>query len=92
LRYTFSGWDRLHPYLDGGGGGVWTDLAGRVPEVPGQFNFLVWCGAGISWTVTPQWSLTAGARFYHISNAGTRQPNSGLNFYLPFVGITRTLF
>jgi hypothetical protein len=92
LRYTFTVWDRLRPYVDGGGGPVWTDLGGRVPEQPGQFNFVVWGGVGFSWPATPFWSVNAGARFYHISNAGTRQPNSGLNFWLPFVGITRTFF
>lgn len=92
LRYTFTGWDRLHPYLDGGGGPILTDLGGRVPEVPGKFNAVVWGGAGLSWALTPQWAVNAGFRFYHISNAGTRQPNSGLNFGLPFAGLTRSFF
>ncbi len=91
LRYTFTGWDRLHPYVDGGGGPIWTDLGGSVPEEPGQFNFVVWGGAGLSWQATPEWSVNAGGRFYHISNAGTRHPNSGLNFGMPFVGLTRSI-
>jgi hypothetical protein len=33
-------------------------------------------------------SLTAGYRVRHISNDGTRSPNSGLNFGLPFIGLS----
>lgn len=92
LVYTFTALNRLRPYLEGGGGPLWTDLGGRVPEQPGQFNFLVWGGAGCSWFLTPQWAVQAGYRFVHISNGGTRQPNSGLNFGMPFVGLSFNLF
>ncbi|WP_455377572.1 acyloxyacyl hydrolase [Petrachloros mirabilis] len=73
-------------------GPIWTDLGGRVPEQPGQFNFVVWDGAGIAWFLNPDWSIQAGYRFVHISNGGTRLPNSGLNFGLPFLGISHNLF
>jgi len=92
LQYTFAGLDRLRPYIEGGGGPIWTDLGGRVPELPGRFNFAVWGGAGCAWLLTPQWALNVGYRFVHISNAGTRSPNSGLNYGLPFVGLTFSLF
>ncbi|MEO5954646.1 MAG: acyloxyacyl hydrolase [Nitrospiraceae bacterium] len=88
LEYRFTGFDRLRPYVEGGGGPIWTDLGGRVPEQPGQFNFVVWGGAGCAWRLTPQWALNVGYRFVHISNAGTRTPNSGLNFGLPLVGLS----
>jgi hypothetical protein len=35
LQYTFVGLDWLRPYIEGGGGPIWTDLGGRVPEQPG---------------------------------------------------------
>ncbi len=92
LHYTFTAWGRLRPYVEGGGGPLWTDLGGRVPEQPGQFNFVVWGGAGCAWLLTPQWAVQAGYRFVHISNAGTRSQNAGLNFGLPFVGFTYQLF
>ncbi len=88
LEYRLTGFGRLRPYIEGGGGPLWTDLGGRVPEQPGQFNFVVWGGAGCAWLLTPQWALNVGYRFVHISNAGTRTPNSGLNFGLPLVGIS----
>jgi hypothetical protein len=92
LVYTFTGLNRLRPFIEGGGGPLWTDLGGRVPEQPGQFNFIVWGGAGCGWLLTPEWILQAGYRFVHISNAGTSQPNSGLNYGLPFVGLSYMFF
>ncbi len=92
LQYTFVGLDRLRPYLEGGGGPIWTDLGGRVPEQPGEFNFVVWSGTGCAWFLTPQWAINVGYRFVHISNGGTRTPNSGLNFGLPFAGLTYSIF
>ena len=92
LQYTFVSLDRLRPYLEGGGGPLWTDLGGQVPEQPGEFNFVVWGGAGGSWLLTPHWALNVGYRFVHISNGGTRTPNAGLNFGLPFAGISYSFY
>lgn len=88
LVYTSTTFGRVRPFVEAGGGPMWTDLGGRVPEQPGQFNFLVWGGVGASYQVTPAWALTAGYRVMHISNGGTRSPNSGLNFWLPFIGLS----
>ena len=92
LVYTGITFGRVRPYVEGGGGPLWTNLGGRVSEEPGQFNFLVWGGAGCSYSVTSRWSVNAGFRLMHISNAGTRSPNSGLNFGLPFIGFSYALF
>ena len=88
LVYTSTAFGRVRPFIEGGGGPMWTDLGGRVPEQPGQFNFLVWGGAGCSYQMTRHWALNAGYRIMHISNAGTRDPNSGLNVGLPFIGLS----
>lgn len=92
LQYFFVGLNRLRPYIEGGGGPIWTDLGGQVPEQPGEFNFVVWGGAGGAWLMTPEWALNIGYRFVHISNGGTRAPNSGLNFGLPFAGLSYSIF
>lgn len=86
--YTATAFGRVRPFVEAGGGPIWTDLGGRVPEQPGQFNFLVWAGVGGSYHVTPTWALTAGYRVMHISNGGTRSSNFGLNFGLPFLGLS----
>lgn len=92
LIYTFSSFGRLKPYIEGGGGPLWTNFDGRIPEQGSDFNFLVWGGTGINYELTTRWALNVGVRFSHISNAGTESPNSGLNYLLPFAGISARLF
>lgn len=92
LTYTFTSFSSLKPYLEGGGGPLWTNFDGRIPEQGSDFNFLVWGGGGGSYDLTEQWALIAGVRFSHISNGGTDSPNGGLNYLLPFVGVAAKLF
>ncbi|MGZ9190079.1 MAG: acyloxyacyl hydrolase [Nitrospira sp.] len=92
LSYTFTSFGSLKPYAEGGGGPLWTNFDGRIPEQGSDFNFLVWGGAGASYDLTARWALNAGVRFSHISNAGTDSPNGGVNYLLPFVGVAAKLF
>ena len=88
IKYLFEGTQRIRPYLEFAGGPFYTDLAGRIPEESSRFNFILTAGGGISWFITSQLSLNAGYRFHHISNAGTRYPNIGLNSSLPYGGFS----
>ena len=88
IKYSFVALDRIRPYLEFAGGPFWTDLGGRIPEQATQFNFVVTGGVGVSFFISPQVSFNAGYRFHHISNAGTRYPNLGLNASLPFGGFS----
>lgn len=90
--YTFTSFGPLKPYIEGGGGPLWTNFDGRIPEQGSDFNFLVWGGAGATYDLTSRWALNAGVRFSHISNADTDSPNRGVNYLLPFIGITAKLF
>jgi lipid A 3-O-deacylase len=45
LQYTFVGLNRLRPYIEGGGGPIWSDLGGQVPEQPGRLTLS--SGAGL---------------------------------------------
>ena len=92
IIYTLTSFGRVKPYLEGGGGPLWTNFDGRIPEQGSDFNFLVWGGAGATYDLTARWALNAGVRFSHISNAGTDTPNRGLNYLLPFVGVSAKLF
>jgi lipid A 3-O-deacylase len=92
LIYTFTSFGRLKPYVEGGGGPLWTNFDGRIPEQGSDFNFLVWGGTGGTYELTARWALNAGVRFSHISNGGTDSPNGGLNYLLPFVGVSAKLF
>jgi|LNFM01.1.fsa_nt_gb lipid A 3-O-deacylase len=92
LIYTLTSFGQLKPYVEGGGGPLWTNFDGRIPEQGSDFNFLVWGGAGATYDLTARWALNAGVRFSHISNGGTDSPNGGLNYLLPFIGIAAKLF
>ena len=88
IKYTFVALDQIRPYVEFAGGPFWTDLGGKIPEESSRFNFVLTAGFGLSWFITPQTSLNVGYRFHHISNAGTRYPNLGLNASLPFGGFS----
>jgi lipid A 3-O-deacylase len=88
IKYTFVAMGRIRPYVEFAGGPFWTDLGGRVPEEATEFNFMLTGGVGVSWFFTPRLALNVGYRFNHISNAGTRYPNLGLNASLPFGGFS----
>ena len=90
--YTFTSFGPLKPYIEGGGGPLWTNFDGRIPEQGSDFNFLVWGGAGASYELTARWALNAGVRFSHISNADTGSPNGGVNYLLPFIGVSTKIF
>ena len=92
VSYTFTALGRVRPFLEGGGGPLWTELGGEVPEQPGAFNFIVMGGGGLSYLLSPRLAINVGGRFYHISNGGTRPTNRGLNFGFPYVGFSWYLF
>lgn len=87
LRYVFGSHALVRPYLEGGGGGIWGTLAG-TPEQAGNVNFLLMAGAGVSWFFSSHMAVSVGYRFYHISNGGLGDPNSGLNYNYPFLGFS----
>lgn len=65
------------PYVEGGFGGLWTDLT-RV-SIGGRFEFSNQIGVGARFQLGEGYELTLGYRFRHISNAGLRSPNHGIN-------------
>ena len=87
LRYVFGSRAMVRPYLEGGGGGIWGSLA-ETPEQASNVNFLLMAGAGLSWSPSPHIAVSVGYRFYHISNAGSGDPNNGLNYNYPFIGLS----
>ena len=86
IKYSFTAWDRLRPYVEFAGGPFWTDLGKRIPEQSTQLNFILTGGLGASYFLTDRTALTVGYRFHHFSNAGTRMPNLGINSSLPLIG------
>ncbi len=88
IKYTFVALDRIRPYVEFAGGPFWTDLGGRIPEQGSEFNFVLTGGVGVSWFIAPHIAFNVGYRFHHISDAGTKYPNLGLNASLPFGGFS----
>ena len=88
IKYTFVSLEQVRPYVEFAGGPFWTDLGGRIPEESSQFNFVLTAGFGVSYFLTNQTTFNVGYRFHHISNAGTRYPNLGINSSLPFGGFS----
>jgi opacity protein-like surface antigen len=75
---------RLAPYVEFGVGANLTDL--DVREIGGRFQFSLQGGVGIRKAIGKNSDLKVGVRWYHLSNAGTDSPNTGLNNYLITVG------
>ena len=69
------------PYAALGLGVGWTDLVEKIPEINRRFNFRIEGAAGIRRQVTETSGWTFEVRFQHTSNAGTVDPNWGLNSF-----------
>jgi len=84
LRYNFLQLERVVPFIEGGAGVLGTDL--DLKEQADGFNFSLQAGLGFHLFVLPRVAITAESRFHHISNAGLRNPNSGINDCLFLIG------
>jgi lipid A 3-O-deacylase len=73
------------PYYTLAGGMAWTSL--DVPEVDRIWNFQVVWGAGIRRVTRRGPGLVLEYRIHHISNAGTRGENLGINAAMLVAGV-----
>jgi lipid A 3-O-deacylase len=91
IRYNMvqPAW-RLFPYLQIGGGVVYTDAyKDRSQRAVGQaIEFLPQAGLGVRYQINPTWSIDAEVIFHHISNAGLAHRNIGVNATGGVVGCT----
>jgi lipid A 3-O-deacylase len=83
LRYNFvQPGARLVPFVQLGGGGVYSDAAhdDQIQHLIGSdWSFVLEGEAGAHFLLNSHWAITAGAQFYHISNANIAARNRGLN-------------
>jgi len=86
IRYNLWAHRRFVPFIEGGAGfmGVDFDLINQRDG----FNFLLQGGVGAHFFLTDRTALLAGWRYHHMSNAGTRHPNVGINANLFQFGVT----
>lgn len=75
LRYDRG--QSLVPFVEGGEGLLYTALQGE--HLGGNFQFSSQGGGGLHWFFDRHTALTVSYRLRHISNAGIRKENSGLN-------------
>lgn len=72
---------KITPYIFGGGGFAYTDWNEKSfqREIGTNFEFLLHAGAGAEFYKTKHGALSLNYRFFHISNAGIKFPNIGIN-------------
>ena len=84
--YTFTANETWQPYLFGGGGLVYSfaDIPGMGSDLNGDYQFAL----GLRQLLDSKHTLLYEARYHHISNAGTKDPNVPLNSIKVLVGFT----
>jgi hypothetical protein len=87
LRYNFATGTRLIPFADFGAGVTGTGIA--LPDLSTRFEFNEQGAVGAHWFLGNHFALTVEARGIHVSNAGIRQPNNGVNSVIGMIGFTR---
>jgi lipid A 3-O-deacylase len=76
LVWDFDTHGRFVPYLDLGGGALFTNT--QVPVGTSRINFTSAGAVGVHY-LAGKYTWTADVRFMHISNAGLATPNPGIN-------------
>jgi lipid A 3-O-deacylase len=76
LKWNFATHGSVVPYIDLGGGTLFTNT--KVPEGTSHVNFTT-SGALGAHFLRSKYNLSAEVRFMHISNAGISHPNPGIN-------------
>lgn len=84
-RYDAGGW--FVPFIEGGEGIVLTTL--DHINIGGPFEFSSQGGGGFHLFVNKENAVTFAFRIRHISNAGIKSPNRGLNTYFFNIGFSR---
>lgn len=77
LKYNFTGFHKVAPYVELGGGLLFTN--NDVPTGTNNVNFSPQAALGLQLFQRPKRSINLAARYVHISNAGLTTPNPGLN-------------
>jgi lipid A 3-O-deacylase len=77
LKWNFTSSTRTVPYLELGGGVLFSNHA--VPLNTSHVNFLTHATLGFQFFNSQRRAFAAGVRYEHISNAGLTTPNPGIN-------------
>jgi hypothetical protein len=85
-RWNLAPRGRLHPYLEAGGGALWTTAA--VPAGTTGTNFMSHVGFGVRVLNASRRGVVVGYRLHHISNGNRVAMNPGVNSHMLTVGWT----
>ena len=86
LRWNFLRLGRFVPFAEIGAGLI--DLDFDFDEQSDGLNFTPQGGFGLHWFATERLAITGGWRLHHISNAGTKDENDGINSSLFLLGVS----
>ena len=86
-RWNFEPRGRLAPYLEVGGGALWTSAP--IPSGTTGSNFTAHAGVGVRVFSAHGQGLVVGYRLHHISNGNRLRRNPGVNAHMLTVGWTR---
>jgi lipid A 3-O-deacylase len=75
----------LRPYLEGGGGAIYTDF--KIDGQAYRFNFNPQVGIGTEFKAGSDLSWFTAVRLHHISNAGLNKDNRGINSIVFMLGL-----
>lgn len=78
---------RVQPFAKGGVGMIY--MTQHTLDQSTQFNFLINFGAGMHYFLRPDYAFTFEYRFRHLSNAGIKEPNRGVDVHFGLFGVTR---
>lgn len=85
LKLEYDQGQQVVPFGIAGTGPMYTGLQGA--NLSGPFEFASFGGGGIKLFLTQQLALSFQYRFRHISNAGIKEPNPGLNTQFVLIGL-----
>lgn len=86
LHYNFLGAGAIVPFIEGGGGASHLDF--DLDSQSDGFSFPLQASLGFHAFVSRRAAFTASAGYYHLSNAGLRYPNWGINAVMIRIGAT----
>jgi len=86
LKYGYFLTKRICPYVEGGAGVVYQKEL--TVNVGSHVSFLPQAGAGLTYFLNDNLAVNAGYRYRHLSDAGRKEPNRGINSDMWLTGIS----
>jgi len=85
LKLDYDAGQQVVPFVIAGTGAMYTGLQGL--QLGGPFEFASFGGAGIELFLTDTLAMSFQWRWRHISNAGLKDPNRGLDTQFVLIGL-----